>query len=66
MMDMIYAGTFQKEMQEHERKLGTIKVATEQEHEFKKIISDVTSILGQFGYEKGAEILNRMVSGEEK
>lgn len=66
MMDMIYPGNFEQSLKEHERKLGKVNIPTEQQTEYKKVISDVSNVLTQFGYGQGAEVLKRMTNGEEK
>ena len=58
---MLYAGTYETAMKEHKAMLKN-DIALENQHEFKKAIEDTCKVLSQFGYEKGAEILNEMVN----
>ena len=64
-MDMLYAGTYETAMKEHKAMIKS-DTPLQNQHEFKKAISDTCKVLGQFGYEKGAEILNEMVNGENE
>ena len=57
---MLYAGTFEKDMKALESGIKKIDIKPEQKKASDKVIDDVVQVLNQFGYQKGAEIFERM------
>lgn len=59
---MLYAGLYEDATKEHKDRINMIQC--DNPHELKKTIEDTVTVLKQFGYEKGAEILKSIF--EEK
>ena len=62
---MIMAAIYEDIMQEAERSIGKIIIDPGIEKDTKKMIKDTSKILGQFGYEAGAKILERIFDANE-
>lgn len=56
----ITAADFERKMLRHEEKLGKIVFADYMEKQKDDMVSDIVTVLKQFGYSAGAEILERM------
>ena len=59
-MDMLYAGTFEQDLKAIESGTKKIEITPECKKASDKIVDDVVQVLSQFGYQKGAEIFERM------
>ena len=59
-MDMLYAGTFEQDMKALESGMKKVEISPECKKTSDKVIDDVVQVLSQFGYQKGAEIFERM------
>jgi len=60
----ITAADFERRMLRHEEKLGKIVFADYMKNQKDDMVSDIVTVLNQFGYSAGAEIFERIFCGD--